>query len=228
MCNPSTAADTARSWRDFDTVLLDMDGTILDLAFDNYFWRELVPRCFARSAGISEASARAHVYDHYARREGTLEWYCLDHWAAEFGIDLRSLKRASSQRVRYLPGAREFLAAARTHHCRVMLVTNAHADALAVKKGVAGLAVWIDEFVTSHEIGYAKEDEEFWPLLCEHHALEPASTLLIDDSFPVLAAAADFGIAGLIGISRPDSRKPARVIDGFRCIDNIGALLGTV
>lgn len=203
-----------------------MDGTILDLAFDNYFWRELVPRCFARSAGISEASARKHVYERYARREGTLEWYCLDYWAEEFGIDLLELKRASSQRVRYLPGARDFLAATRAHGCRVILVTNAHEEALAVKKGVAGLAVWIDEFVSSHEFGHAKENAEFWPLLCEHHELEPASTFFVDDSLSVLAAAAEFGIAGVIAVSRPDSRQPARIVDGFRCVDNIGVLLG--
>jgi len=202
-----------------------MDGTILDLAFDNYFWRELVPRCFARSAGLSEEVARAHVFDHYARREGTLEWYCLDHWADEFGIDILELKRASSHRIRYLSGAREFLAAARLHSCRLVLVTNAHVDALAVKKGVAGLATWIDEFVSSHELGRAKEHAEFWPLLRERDGFDPASTLFVDDSAPVLAAAADFGIAGLVAIARPDSHRPSRAVDGFRTVDNIGALL---
>ena len=31
------------AWQEVDTVLLDMDGTRLDLAFDNYFWQTLVP-----------------------------------------------------------------------------------------------------------------------------------------------------------------------------------------
>lgn len=31
------------AWQEVDTVLLDMDGTLTDLAFDNYFWQTLVP-----------------------------------------------------------------------------------------------------------------------------------------------------------------------------------------
>ena len=30
------------AWRDIDTVLLDMDGTLLDLHYDNHFWLEPV------------------------------------------------------------------------------------------------------------------------------------------------------------------------------------------
>ena len=40
-------------WSQIDTVLLDMDGTLLDLRFDNHFWLELVPRRFAEMHGIS-------------------------------------------------------------------------------------------------------------------------------------------------------------------------------
>lgn len=31
------------AWQEIDTVLLDMDGTLIDLHFDNYFWQRLVP-----------------------------------------------------------------------------------------------------------------------------------------------------------------------------------------
>ena len=97
-------------WRQYRTVLLDMDGTVLDLAFDHYFWRELVPRCFARARRRSHGTARDEVFERYARVEGRLEWYCLDYWTDELGLDLKALKVASSQRIRFLPGARDFLA----------------------------------------------------------------------------------------------------------------------
>lgn len=44
------------AWQDVDTVLLDMDGTLLDLAFDNYFWQKLVPETYGAKQGISPGS----------------------------------------------------------------------------------------------------------------------------------------------------------------------------
>src|SRR5215831_5340508 len=47
------------AWDLIDTVLLDLDGTLLDLAFDNYFWREVIPAAYAISNSISIDAARA-------------------------------------------------------------------------------------------------------------------------------------------------------------------------
>ena len=41
------------NWHDIDTVLLDLDGTLLDLHFDNYFWCQHLPLCYARRHGIA-------------------------------------------------------------------------------------------------------------------------------------------------------------------------------
>ena len=105
-------------WHRHDTILLDMDGTVLDLAFDNYFWRELVPRCFARQSRLDDAAAREDVFERYARKEGSLDWYCLDYWSDELGLDLRALKLASSHRIRFLPGAKDFLLMAKASRKR--------------------------------------------------------------------------------------------------------------
>src|SRR5882757_7567074 len=45
-------------WSQIDTVLLDMDGTLLDLRFDNWFWQELIPRRYAAAKGLSEEETR--------------------------------------------------------------------------------------------------------------------------------------------------------------------------
>jgi HAD superfamily hydrolase (TIGR01509 family) len=192
-------------WRRNETILLDMDGTVLDLAFDNYFWRELVPRCLARSRQISLDEVSAELFEHYASKQGSLDWYCLDYWTAQLDLDIRALKTAASQRIRFLPGAREFLATVTGMRKHLVLVTNAHVDTLAVKKGVAGLERYFDLFISSHEVGWAKEQAEFWPLLHASIGFDPATTLFIDDSLAVLDAAADFGIRNIVAVTHPDS-----------------------
>ncbi|NND54949.1 MAG: GMP/IMP nucleotidase [Gammaproteobacteria bacterium] len=228
--NTETAAslDTVRALEPFDTILLDMDGTLLDLAFDNYFWRELVPRVYAGRRNISHDQARDHIYELYAGREGTLDWYCLDFWTEQLQLDLEALKQVSSHRIRFLPGAREFLQMARRGGKRLVLVTNAHQLTLAIKKDVTGLHYWIDEFVSSHDIGVPKEDQAFWHALREQLDFAPEKTLFVDDSLPVLAAATEFGLGGVVAIRRPDTRQPPREIDGHAVVDGVHHWLGSV
>jgi putative hydrolase of the HAD superfamily len=213
-----------RDWRAFDTILLDMDGTILDLAFDNYFWRELVPRCLALKLGAPQAEVTEALFAHFARMQGRLEWYCLDYWSDELALDLKSLKEAASHRVRFLPGAREFLGVLHASGKRVALVTNAHGDALEIKKGVAGLGRWIDTFVTSHEFGAPKESPTFWSAARHRLQFDPERTLFIDDSVPVLDSASAAGVKGILAISRPDSRHPPRRIAGHASVEALGEL----
>jgi putative hydrolase of the HAD superfamily len=212
-------------WRQFETILLDMDGTVLDLAFDNYFWRELVPRSLARSRQMSQDKIRAELFEHYASKQGSLDWYCLDYWTAELDLDIRALKNASSQRIRFLPGAREFLTTINGMRKRLILVTNAHADTLAVKKGVAGLERYFDLFISSHEFGCAKEQAEFWPLLQSRVNFDLATTLFIDDSLAVLDAAAQFGIRNLVAITRPDSSQPDISPGNHRGVNGVFSLI---
>lgn len=211
-------------WNRLDTVLLDMDGTILDLAFDNYFWRELIPRCLARSRSQDLESSRKELMALYASREGSLDWYCVDYWTEVLDLDLRALKAASSQRIRFLPGAPEFLASVSGSGRRVVLVTNAHGATLQIKRGVAGLDRFFETFVTSHELGHAKEHPEFWPALQSRLGFDPERTLFVDDSLPVLNAAAGFGLGDVIAVRRPDSRAAGRDTGEHRSVEGVAEL----
>lgn len=216
----------ATLWQECDTVLLDMDGTLLDLSFDNWFWHEAVPRCMARARNRPAEEVRVQLFDKFARKQGSLDWYCLDYWSDELGLDLRSLKAASSHRIRFLPGARDFLHRARASGKRLILVTNAHADTLKVKQGVCGLAQFFDLCLTSHEFGAPKEAAEFWPLLRERLGFDMGRTLFVDDSQSVLDAAAGFGLAGVVAVARPDTRRPVRTVDRHHSVLAVGELLG--
>ena len=197
-------------WQEYETILMDMDGTVLDLAFDNYFWRELVPRHLARVHGLDRETARSDLFQHYANKQGSLDWYCLDYWSAQLQLDLKALKSASSHRIQYLPGARKFLATVSAEHKQIVLVTNAHGHSLQVKKGVAGLGQYFHDCISAHQLGYAKEHKEFWPLLQASIHFDPDTTLFIDDSLHVLDAARNFGIRGIVAVTRPDTRLPVR------------------
>jgi len=212
-------------WSEVDTLLLDMDGTLLDLAFDNYFWLELVPERFAEASGLDRHSAQREIEQRYGKVIGTLPWYCLDHWTRELGLDIRTLKRAHRHLIRYLPAAEAFLESARARGLRLILVTNAHRDTLALKAEVTGVDRWMDAVVSSHDYEKPKESDAFWQELTRRHEVNPDRSLLLEDSLSVLAAARAFGIRHPIAIRRPDSRRERREIPEFAAVDGVADLL---
>ena len=98
-------------WNDIDTVLLDMDGTLLDLHFDNYFWLTHLPKRYAETHGVDEAEATQKLHSLIRAHEGTLAWYCIDFWADELKIDILSLKEEVQHKIQIRPFVIEFLQA---------------------------------------------------------------------------------------------------------------------
>jgi putative hydrolase of the HAD superfamily len=219
------AANSIVDWSLIDDVLVDMDGTLLDLSFDNFFWRELVPLRYAHIHGLTGAAAQQHLAPRFAAKVGTLEWYCLAHWTRDLGMDLKALKREHREHIRYLPGARDFLSAVRARGKRVRIVTNAHRDTFDVKAEHTGIDTLVDGVVCSHDFSAPKESPAFWHALDRHEPFDRQRTLLIEDSLAVLAAARDYGVRHTLAIRRPDSREPARDIADFTAIDGVFELV---
>ena len=195
-----------------ETLMLDMDGTVLDLAYDNYVWKELVPEHYAEAKGLSIDVARNRLYAKYHER---------------LGLDVLELHRGVNHRIDYLPGARDFLHALREHHVRVMLVTNSHPDTLALKDEVTGLAEYFDAIYTSHQFGYAKERQEFWHALQEEEGFRRESTLFVDDNQTVLKSADTYGLSRLVEINHPDTSEPARETSAYTSVTGVADLLSS-
>ncbi len=212
-------------WQRIDSVLLDMDGTLLDLHFDNHFWLEYVPRCYARARGIAEAEARDRLHARYRDILGTLNWYCVDHWSRELGLDIALLKEEVEHLIRVHPHVTEFLDQLERAGKRRVLVTNAHQKSLELKMRRTRLRDRLDHVVCAHDLGLPKEDAGFWPRLEEAEPFDPRRTLFVDDSLPVLRAARRYGIAHLLAIRLPDRRQPERRVDEFPAVRGFSELL---
>ena len=205
--------------------MLDMDGTILDLAFDNRVWKELVPARYSEVRGIPLETARDRLFAKYRSIQGQLEWYCLDHWSERLGFDVLALHREVREGIVYLPGAKAFLEALRRRDVQVLLVTNSHPDTLALKESAAGFSAYFDGTFCSHTLGYAKERQEFWRAVRDETGFDPASTLFVDDTEAVLASADKFGIRSLLTITRPDTTEPVRTDTRYAGIEGVSAML---
>ena len=193
-----------------ETLMLDMDGTILDLAFDNYVWRQLVVTRYAEHNGLEYKVARDRLYAKYMSIQGDLEWYCLDHWSERLGFDVLALHEEVHERIEYLPGAREFLEVVHEADIRVLLVTNSHPDTLALKEGALGFSTYFDEFHSSHDYGHAKESQDFWHALQEKTGFDPETTVFVDDTVSVLRSARQYGITRSVVVTYPDTSEPPR------------------
>ena len=206
------------NWTQIDTVLLDMDGTLLDLHYDNHFWLEHVPQRFAEKHGLTLDEAKARLRTRYKAVEGTLDWYCVDYWTRELGLDIPQLKQEVEHLIAVHPHVLDFLHAVRATRKRVLLVTNAHGKTLDIKFRRTQLGGHFDAVICSHDLQSPKEHPGFWRKLEAAHPFDKSRTLLIDDSLPVLRAARDYGIAQLLAVYQPDSRQPEKDVGEFAAI----------
>lgn len=212
-------------WNAIESVFLDMDGTLLDLHFDNHFWREHVPLRYAEARGLPPEQAKADLLERYRSREGTLQWYCVDHWSRELGLDIALLKEEIDHLIAVHPHVIEFLEALSSSGKRRVLVTNAHQKSIALKMEKTRLAGHFDRILCSHDLGVPKEADDFWPRV---HAIEPFDrerTLFVDDSPSVLRAAKDYGFRWLLAVLAPDSKAAPREPGELPAIRHFAELL---
>ena len=215
-------------WQQVDTVMLDMDGTLLDLNFDNTFWQKQLPKHYAQQYQLSFEDAKNQLMARYQQHQGTLQWYCLDYWRQQLGIDLMMLKKQSAHLIQVLPHAIDFLDQLRAVNKRVLLATNAHPDNLTLKMEKTRLNHHFDEIVSSHEYGFCKEDSRFWAAFQQQHGFDCERSLMVDDNLDVLRSAMDFGVAQVLAIRKPDSQRPENDIKDVPSIKDFSEIISKI
>lgn len=215
-------------WHKIETVLLDMDGTLLDLHFDNQFWLHHLPKKYAEKTGRSPQSCHEELKEAFAQVQGKLQWYCLDYWADRLQLDIMEAKLELAHLITIRKDSIAFLDALRESNRRVVLVTNAHPDSLSLKVEKTQLNDHIDTLISTHQFGVPKEFQLLWKQLHNHLKFAPQSTLFVDDGERILDAAKEFGIAYTLGITNPDSQLPDTTITNHLHTNNYYDLLQSI
>jgi putative hydrolase of the HAD superfamily len=211
--------------KDIRYVLLDMDGTLLDKYFDDYFWEHLVPEKYAEKKNITFGRAKEELLAKYKSHEGTLNWTDIDFWSKEVDIDIPALKEQIRHLIEIHPHVEDFLRMLRRHRKKVYLVTNAHYKVLDIKLKKTELGRYFHAAVTSFEIGYPKEMPEFWEKAGRQLGFDKEKTLFIDDTLAVLKTAAQYGIKYILHKTFASSKADKGIPENFLAIEDFRELM---
>lgn len=215
-------------WSKISTVLLDMDGTILDLHFDNHFWLHHLPLRYSETAKISLEQAKESLKEGYEKVIGTIDWYCLDYWTEQTKLPIKELKKEIQHLISLRRDAQEFMLALRASGRKIILVTNAHPDSLSLKIEQTQLDKYFDVLYSTHEFGVTKESQLLWQRLQEKEGFALERTLFVDDSINILDSAKQYGIGHLLAVTNPDSKQPAREIADYPAISDFRTMLDEI
>ena len=212
-------------WTQIDSILLDLDGTLLDLNFDLHFWLEYLPQVYSEKKNISHQQAQDILLLMLNAEKGKLNWYCIDFWQEKLDLDIMKLKNNISHLIKVHPNVKRFLTLARKHDKRIYLRTNAHRKTIKLKMSVTQLQDYFDGIVSSHDFGVAKQEQAFWHKLSELINLDKNRAIFFDDSLDVLKSAFEFNIKHVVAISKPSSKIKTKVVPGFINIENFSQAL---
>ncbi len=202
-----------------------MDGTLLDLAYDNYFWHTYIPQQYALKHKCSIESTQAQLTKILNEAKGTLNWYCTDFWSEKLSLNIAMLKTHTQHLITLRPDTLNFLSWLKKSPIKTVLLTNAHPDSLKIKMNETGIETFFEHMISSHTFGFAKEEAPFWPLLEKHFKFDKTRTVFIDDNESVLNAAKSYGIGYLYTIHQPDSKEPPKFETIFPAIRNFEHLI---
>ncbi len=205
---------------DIQSVLLDMDGTLLDKYFDDYFWGHLLPERYADKHHMTFGKAREELMKQYRAREGTLNWTDLDFWSRKLDLDVPALKEQIKHLIEVHPHVEEFLQVVKKQGKKLHLVTNAHYKSIDLKLKKTRIGKYFDSVLSSFDVGYPKESVLFWQEAERCLGFHKNTTLFVDDSEEILKTARQYGIKYVVYKARASSRiEPKKQKEFISIID---------
>ncbi len=206
-------------------ILLDLDGTLLDLYFDDYFWGHLVPEKYAEKHDISFGTAKDYLYTTYKSHEKTLNWCDIDFWSRELDLDIPALKEQIRHLIAVHPHVIDFLKLMRKKKKKIYLLTNAHFKTVKIKFRKTSIGEYFDDVLCSFNVGHPKEDLDFWHKAQKKLKFDKEHSLFIDDTEDVLVTAKEYGIKHLLFKATASSKLEPKKTKEFDIINDFRELM---
>ncbi|MFA4819667.1 MAG: HAD-IA family hydrolase [Candidatus Aenigmatarchaeota archaeon] len=212
-------------WANIDTVLLDMDGTLIDQHYEDYFWETLAPKAYAKKNKITLKKSREILFSKYHERMGHPEWGDVNFWSKELGLDLWKIRDKAKYLIKLHPHTMRFLDFLKKHGKKVYLVTAADNKSTKYKIAHTKIGNYFDGIFTQTDIGYTKCNTMFWKKLQRKVKFNPERALFADDREDMIKAAGEFGIRCVVLKVKYSSRKPNRNSNGLFYVRHFDEIL---
>lgn len=213
------------SWDDYDTILLDMDGTLLDKHFDDTFWGKYVPQKFGEKNNLPYEEAHKEAFKHFRAASGSFAWTDMEYWSRTFGLNIFDLQHELAHLIQELPGTLDFLRFLQEQNKEVILVTNSHSKGLALKFAYSSIEDYFTDVTCATELGASKEEDHFWDNFADHFNIDKNRTLFIDDNHKVLSIAEQYGIAYLVAIAKPSTELACEYSPSYPSVASLSELI---